>query len=243
MSVALHLQLLTATIKKLPGEAAATVVTKIPTNLKFKRIYDLQVSVKKRPQFGYHGTTRKFAQNILTNGAKKNFSLTGYYEEAVYYAFQRAIGAKQDAVIIKVNLKGLSEDELSGRMYKMSGTPQYVQTTIPLDKNRLTLIAIIPYDIIVADKNQQELTLQTIATQLNLKLTKEGLLFTNTTLSIKNKLETLGWKCFNTEQQTYAGKTRSVYKLRKAGIKIKVEPNVYAKQGGNKITYQSDFAI
>ena len=45
---------------------------------------------KKLPRYLYHGTDEESAKNILSGGAKGNFSLTSHLPSAAHYAAQRA---------------------------------------------------------------------------------------------------------------------------------------------------------
>ena len=72
---------------------------------------------KKLPRYLYHGTDEESAKNILSGGAKGNFSLTSHLPSAAHYAAQRA-GAKNGkrGVILRIPTNRLKHLFNSGRV-------------------------------------------------------------------------------------------------------------------------------
>lgn len=194
-------------------------------DVKFTKKDHLQ-NKRKMKQFAWHATLSSNAAKILKNGSRANFSLTGNYEEAVSYAFQRAGSAKRDATVLQVDTTYIKDKE-TGDVYSTSATPHYFEVTHPLPPEAFSIADTLSFkDVIRKERIEAKKVLRVLAKQLPVESTFQqkygiGLRYDTNPIKIKNFLIKNGWKLV--DQYTMMGGSGGVnYELSMGSHKITV---------------------
>ena len=180
--------------------------------IKYKKADNLQGKMK---PVAWHATLSSNANKILANGSRKSFSLTGNYEEAVYYAFQRAGSSKRDATVLAVDTSYI-ENKHTGGMYSTSGTPAYFEVTHPLPPEAFSIADTLSYkDVIKKEQTNAKKAIRQIAKQLPFELTVKGidLHIDATPMKVKNYMLNNGWTLKDQHVTSWQNRNITTYTL------------------------------
>ena len=141
--------------------------------------------------------------------------LTGNYEEAVYYAFQRAGSSKRDATVLAVDTSYI-ENKHTGGMYSTSGTPAYFEVTHPLPPEAFSIADTLSYkDVIKKEQTNAKKAIRQIAKQLPFELTVKGidLHIDATPMKVKNYMLNNGWTLKDQHVTSWQNRNITTYTL------------------------------
>ena len=218
-----------------PKSATAIDTSKIPEilerpTIKFSRKDHLNPN--KLKTIAWHGCSLKQAKNILENGTRKGFSITGNKEEAAEYAYTYTITSKKntDHAVLEVDTSYIKKDKIDPYYYD---SPQYLFYTDKLPPQAFKIVAIVPYKKVIKKAKEKAKTLHDMMKDAvsNLAITHddgEGIDFTttdNTLQTVKNLCKN-GWKIKEKYKSTFNGKYVPTYHLEKDGNHIRVTKDV-----------------
>lgn len=219
-------------------------ITAVP-DIKFTKKDHLQNKRKMKP-VGWHATMTRNADKILQNGSRPNFSITGNYEEAVNYAFQRAGSSKQDATVLAVDTSYI-KNKHTGDMYSSSGTPGYFEITHRLPPEAFSVADTLSYkDVIQKERKVAIKLIRSLAKQIPAKSSfhdKYGirLIVDATSTKIKNFLLKNGWKLKGTTRTLWGSQAITNFELTMDSHTITVNKRQNSPQ--TNVSYDLEFTV